>query len=177
MPSILKWFHTGAVIAIRRKRTQETGTSTSHPNPTSPDLLENVSCSKSRRFEAIGATELALPLVGAAVGAIPVVGTPLKAAVDVLLYVIQTTDVSRLYYFTTPLLIASQAKNRNKAALDGLASRLRRLSDFLSQELQPRNEVEVGRRAELTKWVFMLKSCLSNDTIPRSECSKLPRAN
>jgi len=129
MPLILKRFfedlRTGAVIAIHRKRTQETGTSTSHPNPTTPDLPKSMSCSKYRCSEAIDAAELVLPLVGAAVGAIPMVGTPLKAAVDVLLHVIQTTDVSRLFYFTAPLLIASQTKNRNKAALDDLALRLR----------------------------------------------------
>jgi hypothetical protein len=155
MPTILKAFRedlrTSVVIAIRRKRTQETGTSTSHPNPMTPDFPENGSCSKSRRPEAIGAAELALPLVGAAVGAIPIVGSPLKAAVDILLYVIQTTDVSHLYHSTAPILIASQAKNRNKAALDGLALRLRRLSDFLSQELQSRDEAEARRREELTK--------------------------
>jgi hypothetical protein len=49
------------------------------------------------------------------------------------------------------LLIISQTRTRNKAALDGLASRARRLLEFLSLEPEPRDEVEAKRRAGLTK--------------------------
>jgi hypothetical protein len=143
---------TGVVIAIRRKRPQQTETSTSHSNPATADSPENVSRSRSRRFEAVSdAAEFVFPLVGAAAGAIPVAGPPLKAAVDVLLYVIQTTNVGHLFHRTASPLITSQTKNRNKAALDDLASRIRQLSDFLSQEPQARDEAEAERRADLTK--------------------------
>ena len=152
MPSILRKFFkdflVGAVFAIRRKRPQETRTSASHLSPTTTDFPENVSCTTSRISDAV---EYALPLVGAAAGMIPMVGTPLKAAVDLLLYVVQTTNVSHLYYYTTSLLITSQTKYRNKAALNDLVSRVSRLSDFLSQEPQPRDEVEARRRADLTE--------------------------
>jgi hypothetical protein len=149
---VFKDLHTGVVIVIRRKRPQQTGTSTSHPNPATADSPENVSRSRSRRFEAVSdAAELICPLVGAAAGAIPVAGPPLKAAVDVLLYVIQTTNVSHLFHRTGSPLITSQTKNRNKAALDDLASRIRRLSDFLSQEPQAHDEAEAERRADLTQ--------------------------
>lgn len=181
MPStlrkIFKYLHTGAVIAIRRKRPRENGASASQPSPATTDSPENVPCTITRRFDAGDAVEHALPLVGAAAGVIPVAGHPLKAAVDGLLYILQTIDVNRLFYYTASLLIAPQTKRRNKAALDDLASRVGRLSDFLSQQPQPRDEVEAGRRADLTKWASILKSCLLPNAIPRSDVSKTPSTN
>jgi hypothetical protein len=90
-------------------------------------------------------------MVQAAAGTIPVAGSPLKAAIGGLLQIIQIADVGRMFYFTTFLLIASQTKNRNKAALDDLASRVGQLSDFLSLQPEPRDEVEARRRADLTE--------------------------
>ena len=67
--------------------------------------------------------------------------------------------------FAAFLLIAFQTTKRNKADLDDLASRVRRLLEFLSLEPQPRDEVEAGRRTALTQCVFMPKSfSISNDT-------------
>jgi hypothetical protein len=90
-------------------------------------------------------------MVQAAAEAIPVAGSPLKAAIGGLLQIIQIADVGRMFYFTTFLLIASQTQNRNKAAFDDLASRVGQLSDFLSLQPEPRDEVEAQRRADLTK--------------------------
>ena len=84
------------VIAIRRKRPQETRTSTSHSSPPTTDSPKNT---KSRLSEAGDIIQLVSPMVQAAAGAVPVAGPPLKAAVDGLLYIIQTIDVGRLFYF------------------------------------------------------------------------------
>ena len=74
-------------------------------------------------------------------------------------------------------LIAFQTTKRNKADLDDLASRVRRLLEFLSLEPQPRDEVEAGRRTALAQCVFMPKSIsISNDTA-RSGVSETPRAD
>jgi hypothetical protein len=83
-------------------------------------------------------------MVQAAAGAIPAVGPALKSAVEGMLYIIQIIDT----------------KNRNKADLDDLASRVRRLSDFLSQEPQPRDEEETRRRMELTRRLQVTSSKL-----------------
>jgi hypothetical protein len=155
MPSILrklfKNLHLSNVIAVRRKRPQGTGISASHLGPVTTGGPGNVSCTISRLSAAVDAVEVALPLVGAAAGMIPMAGTPLKAAIDGFLYVVQTINVCHLFYWMASLLIASQTKHRNKAAVDDLASRVNRLSDFLLQEPQPRDEVEAGRRADLTE--------------------------
>lgn len=98
-------------------------------------------------------------MVQAVAGAIPVAGTPLKAAVDGLLYIIQIIDVGHLLCITPVLLIAFQTTKRNKAALGDLASRVRRLLEFLSHQPQPPDEVEARRRTTLAQCVFMLKSC------------------
>ena len=84
------------VIAIRRKRPQEAGTSASHSSPPTTDSSKNT---KSRLSEAGDIIQLVSPMVQAVAGAVPVAGPPLKAAVDGLLYIIQTIDVGRLFYF------------------------------------------------------------------------------
>ena len=136
------------VIVIRRKRPQETGTSTSHSSPPTSDSPKNTKC---RLSEAGDIIQLVSPMVQAAAGAVPVAGPPLKAVVDGLLYIIQIIDVGRLFYFAAFLLIPLQKKTRNKADLDDLASRVRRLLDFLSQEPQPRDEEEARRRTDLAR--------------------------
>jgi len=134
MTSILKWFlTTGRVFAIRirKKRPCETEGSSYRPSPPTGD-----DSPESRLLSEVGdVIELVSPIVQAVAGAIPVAGTPLKAAVDGLLYIIQMVDTTK----------------RNKATLDILASRVLRLLEFLSVEPQPRDEVEARRRKALTQ--------------------------
>ena len=91
MPSVLQaFFPIGRVFAIRirKKRPSETGGSTPHPSPPTTDSPE------SRLLSEAGEVfQLVSPMVQAVAGAIPVVGTPLKATVDGLLYIIQIIDV------------------------------------------------------------------------------------
>ena len=91
MTSILQRFLTSDrvfAIRIRKKRPCETGRSTSHPSPPTTDSPESRLLS-----EAGDVIQLVSPMVQAVAGAIPVAGTPLKAAVDGLLYIIQMIDV------------------------------------------------------------------------------------
>jgi hypothetical protein len=139
------------LIVIRRKRTQQTGTCTPQPSFSTAESPGNLSSTRPRRAEVTDVIQLVAPMVQAAAEAIPVAGSPLKAAIGGLLQIIQIADVGRMFYFTTFLLIASQTQNRNKAAFDDLASRVGQLSDFLSLQPEPRDEVEAQRRADLTK--------------------------
>ena len=133
----------GRVFAIRRP----------HPNPPTTGSPE------SQLLSEVGDVfQLAIPVVQAVVGVIPVVGTPLGAAVNSLLQIIQAIDVGHMFCIMAFLLIASQTTKRNKAALGDLASRLHRLLEFLSHEPEPRGELEASRRTALTLCVFMLKS-------------------
>jgi len=165
MTSIVQWYRvrtSGRVFAIR----------TSHPSPPTTDSPE------SRLLSEVGdVVQLAIPVFQAVAGAIPVVGTPLRAAVDGLLQIIQVIDVGHIFCIMGFLLIASQTTKRNKSALNDLASRLHRLSEFLSYEPEPRNELEVSQRTALTLCVFMLKSFSMSDDIALSDVSKTPRAN
>jgi len=175
MPSVLQaLFPTGRVftIRIRKKRPCESGGSTSHPGPPITDSPE------SRLLSGVGdVIQLVSPMVQAVAGAIPVAGTPLKAVVDGLLYIIQMIDVGHLLCITAVFLIASQTTKRNKAALDDLASRVRRLLEFLSRQPEPRDDVEARERTTLAQCVFMLKSFSISDDKSRSGVSKSPRAN
>src|SRR5947208_8879520 len=85
----------GKVFAIRmhKKRLHETGSFTSHPGPPTTDPPN------SRLSEAADVIQLVSPMVQAVAGVIPVAGTPLKAAVDGLLYIIQMIDVGSLDLF------------------------------------------------------------------------------
>ena len=80
-------------IRIRKKRLCETAGSTSHPSPPTTDPPD------SRLSGAADAIQLVFPMVQAVAGAIPVAGTPLKAAVDGLLYIIQIVEVRPLALF------------------------------------------------------------------------------
>jgi hypothetical protein len=153
MPPILKMLLPVLpnLIAIRRKRQQQTGTSTSQPLSSTAHTPANLSSTTSRPSEATDVIQLVAPIVQAAAEVIPMAGSPLKAAISGLLQIIQITDVGRLTDFMACLLIPSQTKNRNKAALDDLSSRVRQLSDFLSRQPEPQDELEAQRRAELTK--------------------------
>jgi len=86
----------GRVSAVRmhKKRLHETGSSTSYPSPPTTD-----SPADSRLSEAGDVIQLVSPIVQAVAGVIPVAGTPLKAAVDGLLYIIQIIDVGPLALF------------------------------------------------------------------------------
>jgi len=152
MPSVLQaLLPTGRVftIRIRKKRPCECGGSTSHPGPPTTDSPESRLLSEAGEI-----IQLVSPMVQAVAGAIPVAGTPLKAAVDGLLYIIQMIDVGHLFGMTTAfLLIALQTTKRNKAALNDLASRIHRLLEFLSHQPQPRDEVEARRRTTLAQCV------------------------
>jgi hypothetical protein len=114
-------------------------------------MPENLPPISFRPSELIDGIQLVAPIVQAAAEVIPVAGSPLKAGIGGLLQIIQITDVGHLYDFTTCLLITSQTKNRNKAALNDLSLRVRQLSDFLSLQPDPQDELEAQRRAELTK--------------------------
>ncbi|KAI6013027.1 hypothetical protein EDC04DRAFT_721177 [Pisolithus marmoratus] len=134
LQKFFKGLTSGRVIPIRRKCPQKT--SESHPSPPTTDSpIKNVSCTKSRLSKAGDVIQLVSPLVQGTAGAIPVAGSPLKAAVDGLLYIIQIIDT----------------KNRNKADLDKLASRLQQLFDILLQQPEPLDEKEAKRREALTK--------------------------
>ena len=175
MPSVLQaLLPTGRVftIRIRKKRPCESGGSTSHPSPPTTGLPESRLLS-----EAGDVIQLVSPMVQAVAGAIPVAGTPLRAAVEGLLYIIQMIDVGHLLFKTAVLLIASQTTKRNKVALDDLASRVRRLLEFLSHQSQPRDEVEVRRRTTLAQCVFMPMSYSISNDMARSDVSKSHRAN
>jgi hypothetical protein len=135
-------------IAVRSKYPQETGRSASQLN--SP-TAEDVSSTRPRPSEVVDLIQLVSPLVQAAAEVIPVAGSPLKAAIGGLLQIIQIIDVGCLSYRTAFHLISSQTKNRNKAAIPELASRVHQLSVFLSMQPEPRNELEAQRRKDLTK--------------------------
>jgi len=97
MTSILQRFlPSGRVsaIRIRKRRPCETGGTTSHPSPPTTDSPESRLLS-----EAGDVIQLVSPMVQAVAGAIPVAGTPLKAAIDGLLYIIQIVDVRPLALF------------------------------------------------------------------------------
>jgi len=83
MPSVLQAIGRVFAIRIRKKRPRETGGSTSHPSPPITGSPESRLLS-----EAGDVIQLVSPMVQAVAGAIPVAGTPLKAAVDCLLYII-----------------------------------------------------------------------------------------
>ena len=68
----------GRVFAVRRPR----------PSPPTTDSPEPQLFS-----ETVDVIQLVSPMVQAVAGVIPVAGTPLKAAVDGLLYIIQMSDV------------------------------------------------------------------------------------
>jgi hypothetical protein len=106
-----------------------------------------------------------------AAGAIPVTETPFNRAVDALLHVlVQTCNVGQ-----APLLVASQTKNRNEAALDDLASRDSRLSGSLSRELQSWDEAKLGGESGLDKVNFGAQA--EFNVVPRSDISKSHRGN
>ena len=86
-------FTSGRVFAIRirkKRPAREAGGSTSHPNPPPPTTDSPESRVLSEASDVI---QLVSPMVQAVAGAIPIAGTPLKAAVDGLLYIIQMIDV------------------------------------------------------------------------------------
>jgi hypothetical protein len=104
------------------------GASAGNWNSTS-DFPDNASCSGSRRPWIVnGRTRLSASW--AAADAVPVAETPFNRAVNAFLHVlIQTCNVGQ-----ARLLVTSQTKNRNEAALEDLMSRVSRLSGFVSRE-------------------------------------------
>ena len=141
----------GRVFAIRIRKKRRG--STSYPGPPTTDSLGS-----RLHPETSDVIQFVTPMVIAVAGPIPVVGTPLKAAVEGFLYIIRTIDVGHLFCISAFLLIASQTSKRNKAALNSLASRLFRLLQFLKDQHQPRDEAEGGRRTALAQCVFIFKS-------------------
>jgi len=85
----------GRVFALRihKKPLREAGSSTSYPSPPTTDPPDSL------LSEAGDLIELVSPMVHVVAGVIPVAGTPLKAAVDGLLYIIQIIDVGLLALF------------------------------------------------------------------------------
>ena len=97
MTSISQKFLTSGrvtAIRIRKERPRETGGTTSHPSPPTTDPPESRLLS-----EAGDVIQLVSPMIQAVAGVIPVAGTPLKAAIDGLLYIIQIIDVGPLALF------------------------------------------------------------------------------
>jgi hypothetical protein len=87
------------LIAIRSKRKQQTGTSTSQSRSSTADIPGNL------LSELIDGIQLVAPVVQTVAGAIPVAGSPLSAAIGALLQIIQITDVGRSSDFKECLLI------------------------------------------------------------------------
>lgn len=85
----------GRVSAVRmhKKRLHETGPGSFTSYSPTTELPD------SRLSEAGDVFQLISPMLQAVAGVIPVAGTPLKAAVDSLLYIIQIIDVGRLAPF------------------------------------------------------------------------------
>lgn len=136
MPKFSKGLTTGNIFVIRRKHPQETRASASRPISPATDLHRKVlPTSKSRLSEAGDVIQLVSPMVQAAAVAIPVAGPTLKAAVDGFLCVMQMVET----------------RNRNKADIEGLASRVRSLLEFLSREPQPRDEEAARRMMDLSR--------------------------
>ena len=160
----------GKVFAIRLRKKRRG--STSYPSPPTTDSLGSRLLS-----ETIDVIQLVSPMVIAVTEPIPVVGIPLKAAVEGFLYIIQTIDVGHLFCISVFLLIASQTTKSNKAALNSLASRLLRLLRFLKDQHQPRDEAEAGRRTALVQCVVILMSFSISNDIARTEVSKTSGAN
>ncbi|KAG1732766.1 hypothetical protein EDB19DRAFT_1911926 [Suillus lakei] len=95
--------------------------------------------------EASDMIQLTLPFVQALTGVIPIVGGPMKAAIGGLLAILQTIDIH----------------NQNKADLDGLRTRLNRLSHYLCNAPPARGPLEEFRR---DAFVRMLQGTLDQLT-------------
>lgn len=146
MPKFSKGLTTGNLFVARRKHLQETRASASRPISPATDLHKKVlPTRKSRLSEAGDVIQLVSPMVQAAAWAIPVAGLTLKAAVDGFLCVMQMVDT----------------KNRNKADLERLASRVRSLLEFLSREPQPRDEEAARRMMDLSRRLEAISRRLS----------------
>jgi hypothetical protein len=79
-------------------------------------VAKNVSSTKLRPSEVINVIQLVSPMVQAAVEAIPVAGSPLKAAIGSLLQIIQITDVGRFSYF---MVLHSYHRTTDKESKQG----------------------------------------------------------
>ncbi|KAG1742477.1 hypothetical protein EDB19DRAFT_616516 [Suillus lakei] len=156
----------GKVIAIRFKRftkkghIQHNSTTTAHPVPaTSEPGLEasaNVSFATSSEGvslvrKAYDMAQVALPLVQAVAGAIPLVGAPMQAAIGGLLIGLQAID----------------RHSQNKSDLDSLTLRLNRLCLDLCNAPQAWDPVEQLRR---DSFVRMLKDTSARVTTLHERC-------
>ncbi|KAG1719719.1 hypothetical protein EDB19DRAFT_2044983 [Suillus lakei] len=102
--------------------------------------------------EALDITQLTLPFLQALTGVIPIVGGPMKAAIGGLLAILQTIDIH----------------NQNKTDLDGLRTRLNRLSHYLCNAPPARGPLEEFRR---DAFVSMLQGTLDQLTMLHTRCA------
>ena len=97
--------------------------------------------------------QLTLAGVQGIAGPIPLVGSPLQAAINGLLTILQTIDVStHLTARTVPNLDDLQRHAQNKAAIASLRRRLHRLSRYLCNAPSAHDSSEQSRRDELIKY-------------------------
>ncbi|KAG0708041.1 hypothetical protein DFH29DRAFT_894800 [Suillus ampliporus] len=150
------------IIAVRlrrpakNRRTQHNSAATDHKSDGSipADIPANVSSARysvSPAREASDMVQLALPLVQAFTGIIPLVGPPMKAAIGGLLEILQAID----------------RRNQNRADLDGLKLRLHRLSGHLCNAPPARDPLEQSRRDSL---VSMLQETSAQLTKLHKRC-------
>jgi len=166
----------GKVIAVRfRKHRQNDSVITCHDsgNPVpaaTPGVLSSlalpsdssagyaVSARIERRAQVftVGISDkvqLTLDGVQVIAGPIPLVGSPLKAAISGLLTILQTIDVGiHLTTRTVPNLNDLQRHAQNKAAIASLRRRLHRLWRYLCNAPSAHDSSEQSRRDELIRY-------------------------
>ena len=97
--------------------------------------------------------QLTLDGVQVIAGPIPLVGSPLKAAISGLLTILQTIDVGiHLTTRTVPNLNDLQRHAQNKAAIASLRRRLHRLWRYLCNAPSAHDSSEQSRRDELIRY-------------------------
>lgn len=94
------------------------------------------------------------PFAQGVASAIPVVGSPIQAAISGLLTILQVIDV-RAYFITRMFLIQrpSQRRTQNRADFDRLTSRLQQLSLYLYNAPTPQDPIEQHRRKAIIGYI------------------------
>ena len=128
------------------------------PSPSDPSAGDAVSARIERRAQVFtvgisDTVQLTLAGVQGIAGPIPLVGSPLQAAISGLLTILQTIDVStHLTTRTVPNLDDLQRHAQNKAAIASLRRRLHRLSRYLCNAPSAHDSPEQSRRDELIRY-------------------------
>jgi len=179
----------GKVIAVRRRKNDPVITCHDSGDPVpvaTPGVLSSPALpsdslaghSVSARIEqrvqistpgACDVAQLVLSGVNGIVAPIPLVGSPLQAAISGLLTILQTIDVStHLTTRTVPNLDNLQTHTQSKAAIAGLRGRLNRLSGHLCNAPIARDGFEQLRRENLiryTTFVLLIYPALSRTPV------------